>query len=268
MPIYPALALLLGSALDESAAGRLLDVGTRVAGSIYAAALATISVILYAVRGVPATGDISSALQQHPSAYTLSLGHMGDLTLRSFAYLRTPLLIAAVACAVGTVGALTFARRHAVLAMAVAMLIFFHASRAALVVFDPYLSSRVLAENLSTKPDGVIIIDGAYYPFSSLVYYSGHRALLLNGRFNNLEYGSYAPGAPSVFIDDAQFARLWSSPARYYLATDGTQLAKLKQLVGGANFHSIVESGGKTLLTNHPALASETSERENSLRTW
>ncbi len=266
MPMYPALALVLGSAMDESA-GRLLDPFTRVLGTIYAGALATICVILYAVRGVPATGDISSALQQHPSAYTLSLGHMGDLTLRSFAYLRTPLLIAAVACAVGAVGALTLARRYAILAMAVAMLIFFHASRAALVVFDPYLSSRVLAESLSTQPDGPIIVDGAYYPFSALVYYSGHSALLLNGRFNNLEYGSYAPGAPPVFINDGQFARLWLSPATYYFATDGTQLEKVKQLVGAASVHSIAESGGKTLLTNHLAPA-RTLSRENSLKLW
>jgi 4-amino-4-deoxy-L-arabinose transferase-like glycosyltransferase len=267
MPMYPALALVLGSAMDESAE-RLLDPFTRVLGSIYAGGLATICVILYAVRGIPAAGDISSALQQHPSAYTLSLGHMGDLTLRSFAYLRTPLLIAAVACAVGALGALALARRYAILAMAVAMLIFFHASRAALVVFDPYLSSRVLAESLSSQPDGPIIIDGAYYPFSALVYYSGHSALLLNGRFNNLEYGSYAPGAPRVFINDAQFARTWLSPATYYFATDGTQLGKLKQLVGSASFYSIAESGGKTLLTNHPAPAKTISERENSFNLW
>ncbi len=53
--------------------------------------------ILVAVRNVPTPGDISQALSRHPGAYTLSLGHMEDLTLESFAYLRLPLAIAAVA---------------------------------------------------------------------------------------------------------------------------------------------------------------------------
>ena len=46
----------------------------------------------FLVRGLPAPGDISSALSRNPGAYTLSLGHMEDLTLNSFAYLRSPLL--------------------------------------------------------------------------------------------------------------------------------------------------------------------------------
>ena len=37
--------------------------------------------------------------------YTLSLGHMADLTLRAFAYLRLPLAVAGVAFVVGAAGA-------------------------------------------------------------------------------------------------------------------------------------------------------------------
>ena len=86
MPIYPALALLLGCAMDSE--GKLITAGSRTIALISTAAAAVIAAILFAVRHVPATGDISSALQQHPESYTLSLGHMGDLTLQSFAYLR------------------------------------------------------------------------------------------------------------------------------------------------------------------------------------
>ena len=59
---------------------------------------------LDAVRGVPAPGDISQALSHNPRAYTLSLGHMEDLTLASFAYLRLPLAVAAVAFLIGAIG--------------------------------------------------------------------------------------------------------------------------------------------------------------------
>ena len=66
-------------------------------------ALAAIGAILWMVRGLPAPGDIATALTQNPDVYTLSLGHMTDLTLASFAYLRLPLVVAGVAFAVGAV---------------------------------------------------------------------------------------------------------------------------------------------------------------------
>lgn len=261
MPIYPALALLLGSGMAATAGEGWLTPANRILGGIYAAGLATIGVVLYAVKDLHVSGDISQALQQHPSAYTLSLGHMGDLTLRSFAYLRTPLALAALACAVGMLGAFFLRRRSAVLAIAAAMVIFFHASRKALVIFDPYLSSRPLAQSLLNLPQGHVILDGAYYGFSSLLFYSKQQALLLNGRFNNLEYGSYAPGAPEVFIDNAEFATRWSSSSRYYLATDGANLELLKKLAGSTGLHQIAKSGGKFLFTNQlPATGSPQTE--------
>jgi hypothetical protein len=212
-----------------------------------------ISVIFYNVRGVAAPGDISRALQQHPDAYTLSLGHMGDLTLQAFAYLRAPLVVAGVAFAVGAAGAFLLPGRQAFLALAAMMILFFHASRMALVVFDPYLASRPLAEALRRQPKGQLIIDGAYYPFSSVPYYADRTALLLNGRTTNLEYGSYAPGAPSVFIDEKRFVQLWSSPNCYYLVADSSRTETLHRLAGSDNLHPVVESGGKTLFVNHPS---------------
>jgi hypothetical protein len=98
------------------------------------------------------------------------------------------------------------------------------------------------------------------------LYYSGQNALLLNGRFNNLEYGSYAPGAPHVFIDDAEFHRLWSSPVRYYFATDGTQLDALRKNAPDDGFYEVASSGGKFLFTNHSTDAGRGSEKEISAR--
>jgi 4-amino-4-deoxy-L-arabinose transferase-like glycosyltransferase len=253
MPMYPALALLLGCAMDsENARGakltNLMTAGTRIVSVISAAAALIIIAILFAVRNVPAIGDISRVLQQHPESYTLSLGHMGDLTLQSFAYLRGPLVLAGVAFLVGAAGAWLKGRR-AFLALAVMMVLFLHASRMALVVFDPYLSSRPLAEALLHAPAGQLIVDGAYYPFSSVIFYSNKTALLLNGRVNNLEYGSYAPGAPHVFIQDAEFVEDWGK-MRCYLVADHSGVARLRALVGPDRFHPVAESGGKFLFTN------------------
>jgi 4-amino-4-deoxy-L-arabinose transferase-like glycosyltransferase len=248
MPIYPALALLLCCAMEME--GRWVTVATKMLALFAAGAALMIAAALFVVRHAPTPGDISSALKQHPEAYTLSLGHMGDLTVQSLAYLRAPLALAGAAFLVGAMGAWLLRGSRAFLALAAMMVLFFHASRMALVVFDPYLSSRPLAEWLLHAPEGRLIMDGAYYPYSSVFFYANRDALLLNGRINNLEYGSYAPGTPQVFMNDSQFTRLWSGPERCYLVTDGTQRERLKKLVRPGSLQQVAESGGKFVFTN------------------
>ncbi len=248
MPIYPALALLLGSALASE--HRWLRTGTKVLATVCSAATVAIAFVLFKVRGLAAPGDISRALERHPDVYTLSLGHMSDLTLGAFAYLRTPLMLAAFALAIGAAGGWMLKQRFALLSFAAMMVLFCHASRSALVVFDPYLSSRPLAEALQHAAPGQLIIDGEYYTYSSVFFYADRTALLLNGRRNNLEYGSYAPNAPRVFIDNTEFARLWSGASRLYLVTDKSRLQALGATVALEHLYPVAESGGKLLLTN------------------
>lgn len=248
MPIYPALALLLGSAMDQDSSWS--RIGTRVLGGVAALCAVVIGVLLFLVRGLPAPGDISRALQQHPEDYTLSLGHMGDLTIQSFAYLRAPLVLAGIAFAIGAAACWLMRSRRAYLAISVMMVLFFHAARMALVVFDPYLSSRPLAEALRNAPGGGLVLNGAYYSFSSVFFYANRDALLWNGRFNNLEYGSYSPGSPQVFIDDSDFIRLWNSGQRFFVLSDGDGITHLKQTAANSRLYLVAESGGKTLYSN------------------
>src|SRR5713226_5056510 len=154
MPCYPALALLLGSAM---AAGEdRLKIGTRMAALVATLAFLAIAAILWMVRGMAAPGDIANALNSNPDVYTLSLGHMLDLTLGSFAYLKVPLVLAGIAFAVGAIGGWR-SKGIALAAFAAMMVLFFHAARLAMVVFDPYLSSRPLAEALMQAAPGKLI---------------------------------------------------------------------------------------------------------------
>ncbi|MCC7497296.1 MAG: glycosyltransferase family 39 protein [Bryobacterales bacterium] len=248
MPCYPALAILLGCAI---ASGPGVRAGLRLAGTIAALAAVACGAIWFNVRNLPSPGDISTALTQHPEAYTLSLGHMGDLTLASFAYLRAPLLLAALAFTVGAAGSWLLRGSKALFSLAIMMVLFVHSARLAMVVFDPYLSSRPLAEALLRSPKGTLIVDDQYYTFSSVFFYANTRALLLNGRVNNLEYGSNAPDAPRVFLADGQFPALWNSTARYYLLVEKPSLGRIAGLVGRQALHVVAESGGKYLLVNH-----------------
>jgi Dolichyl-phosphate-mannose-protein mannosyltransferase len=250
MPCYPALALLLGSAM--AAGGSRIRWGTRALTIITAAAALAAIAILVAVRHVPTPGDITAALSPHPTAYKLSLGHMEDLTLDSFAYLRLPLALAAIAFLVGVAGTLRAGSRRAFFALAVMMVVFFQAARLAMVTFDPLLSSRPLAQAILDGPPGTIVVDSQYYTFSSIAFYTNRTELLLNGRWNNLEYGSYAPGSPRVFINDVEFKRLWLNPARYYLVTKLSALPRLSQLVGEERLNLVAMEGGKAVYTNYP----------------
>ena len=250
MPCYPAFALLLGSAM--AVGGSWVRGGTRVIAGISGLLALAMFALLFHVRGMATPGDISQALSSNPSAYTLSLGHMEDLTLNSFAYFRLPLLIAGVAFLVGALGTSLARGRRAFLAAALMMIIFFHAARLALVVFEPYLSSRPLADAFLQSPDGALIVDHHYYEFSSVFFYTNRTALLLNGRRQNLEYGSYAPGAPNVFIQDSDFAELWRRPERYYIFAGDQAIGRLEALAGPGGLVLVAESGGKSLFTNHP----------------
>lgn len=250
MPIYPALALLLANVLRMETG--LVTVGRRVLAGVAAAAFAAIVAILVRVRDLPTPGDISNALVlQATDAYTLSLGHMGDLTIEAFAYLRLPLVMAGVAFLIGAVGATMFRGVRLAMALSVMMMLFFHAARVALITFDPYLGSRALAEAYTAAPPGQLIVDNQYYTFSSVFFYGTNpKALLLNGRVNNLEYGSHAPGAPQVFIDNEQFAELWKSPARHYLVIEGPAIKNVQKWVGKPRMYLVKESGGKMLYSN------------------
>jgi 4-amino-4-deoxy-L-arabinose transferase-like glycosyltransferase len=250
MPIYPALALLIGSGIAMD--GKLIRRGTRLLTAIFTVAAVAAIAILLADRHIPTPGDISQALTSNPGAYKLSLGHMEDLTIKSFAYLRLPLGLAAVAFLIGAVGTLLRAGKRVYLTIAFAMVVFFHAARLAMVTFDPYLSSKPLIEALERSPRGELIIDHHYYWFSSVFFYTNRTALLLNGRFFNMVYGSYAPGAANVFIDDSQFQELWRRPERYYIFARDNQVDHLKSLVSQNELNPVLESGGKVLLTNHP----------------
>ena len=100
-------------------------------------------------------------------------------------------------------------------------------------------------------PPGRLVVDDQYYTFSSVFFYTNRRAYLLNGRVNNLDYGSYAPDAPQdVFIDDAQFQKLWESDARYYLVVEAPKLKRIETLVGKSRLHVQKFSGGKYLVSN------------------
>jgi hypothetical protein len=204
---------------------------------------------------VTPAADISQLLTQNPENYRLALGHMSDLTVDSFAALRIPAAAAAVSLSVGTVFAWLLRRRQRALAAslitALTTACFIWAAHLALDAFDPYLSSKSLAVAIRERlaPGDVVVINGEYQGGSSIGFYLPEKVLLLNGRMTGLEFGSYYPDAPPVFIDNAEIARLWQGPKRIFLFVhDDKYTDVVKHLPGDS--HRIAAAGGKAVYSN------------------
>jgi 4-amino-4-deoxy-L-arabinose transferase-like glycosyltransferase len=226
MPIYPAVAILIGSALAVSSKW------LRFASFAFISLAVIVILIFLKVWSLPAPGDIYQALAQHPALYTLSLGHMADLTLPAFAYLKLPLVLAGAAFFLGGLAALFLQRKAAYVAVALSLVLFFQAARLALIVFNPYLSSQAVAEKLNQLPKGIVIICGKYNPLSSLFFYSRDGAMQNENDLDILEYGSLAPGAPKITVSDQEMKQLWNGPERIYIVAKAPKLRHLEEVLG------------------------------------
>jgi len=148
---------------------------------------------------------------------------------------------------------LRFRGKHVASSVSLALMMaaFFFFARMSLATFEPYLSSRALAEAIDReyKPGDTIVINGEYEGGSSINFYTRKMVYILNGRSANLEYGSYFQDAPQIFMDDDAIAKLWGSPSRVFLFTDSSTFDEVTRAAGAPVYH-LAESGGKLVVTN------------------
>ncbi|HKV37643.1 MAG TPA: glycosyltransferase family 39 protein [Blastocatellia bacterium] len=273
LPAIPAFAILCGRVLSdlEGSAGRersgqspvrtffrrSVVVGQWSLAGVGVAALTGAIVILVATRGVVLHGDISTALARNPEDYALSLGHIFDLTPTSFAALRGPVLGAGIALFLGAILSLVAFRvgrvKGSALILAGMMAGMFCLTHESLKVFEPYLSSKALAERVlrTLKPGETIVVNGEYESGSTLNFYSHQPLYMLNHRSSNLWYGSYLPGAPMRFYTNETFRQAWGGD-RIYLDTDSSDVEAIRSLVAPGIAYKLYEGGGKVLLSNRP----------------
>jgi hypothetical protein len=215
-----------------------------------------VGLLLLLSSKAPAAGtDLADLLRmKSPEEYTLSFGHIFDLTPQALGAFRGPLLGVSLALLLGT-GMNWFLRRRGSpsrgnLALAAMMVVLFLCVHSALVIFSPILSSRQLALAIQKhyQPGDLIVIDGEYEQGSTLNFYLGVPVRILHERTANLYYGSLFPDAPQVFETQASFDVLWSGPARVFLWTDQPDPRELH----GAPRYVLARVGGKSILMNRP----------------
>ena len=258
---WPAVALLLGRGI-ASAEQELPRWMRRLQGGVAVVGVFTAGILAWLVwlsRNVQVHGDISDLLRvKELDYYTLAMANIFDLTTRAFAFLRVPSILAAILFSVGFTVVYLLRRRGwtvgANLALSLVLAGFFFVANMAFQVFEPHMSSKPLADDLRPylKKDDAVAIYGEYYGGCALGFYLHRQVYLYNGQIQGLEFGSYYPDAPKIFLDDQTFPALWNSSRRVFLfAPKGETQEALLRLPRNSSY-IVAESGGKVIFVNRP----------------
>ena len=180
----------LGAIEEAPEAGRWLNArskwltGAHVAfAAVGAAAAVALASGLWASRKLPFVPDIGTLLAHRGVGdYSLASSHFFDLTGPSFAALRLPAALAAVALLLGPLVAWLLRKRgHSLLnrlcPVAFTAAVFLIAAHIAFVRFEPMLSSRAIADttNHLAAPGDQLVLYGDQADGSSVIFYT-HRA--------------------------------------------------------------------------------------------
>jgi len=258
MPAYLPLLLLVAAAMareELSARGRWLAAITTVLVIVSVTISGLLIAGVWSSRHLPFVPDISTVLAKHNlSEDTLSMSHMLDLTGESFAALRLPAMLAAIAFLIGPAISLWLRvrRRHlaATLTIALTMGMFFVAAHLALDRFESYLSSKQLADGIAekVKPQDQVMIYGDQAFGSSLLFYLRRPIYLVNGRTTSMWFGSTYPDAPNIYLDDAGLLNTWESSTRVFLFVPPHEREKVDSLL--TQKFVVGESSGKIVYSN------------------
>jgi len=134
------------------------------------------------------------------------------------------------------------------------MSVLFYWAHSSMKVFEPYLSSKPVADDImkTLKLGERIVINGEYESGSTLNFYTHQPVYMLNHRTSNLWFGSYLPGAPFRFFDDESFREAWKENDRIYLDTDASEVDRMKELLSPLAVYEFSSRGNKVVLSNCP----------------
>src|SRR5207244_8250029 len=145
--------------------------------------------------------DISELLTKYPAEYTLSFGHLLDLTPQSLGAFRWPLFGFSFAFFIGTGLHWLLRRRgrlaHANIVLVLMMVAVLACVHSGYVTFSPTITSKPLALAIKQhyRPGDVVVLGGDYAAASSLNFYADAYLLLLQQPLARLWYGFNFPDA-------------------------------------------------------------------------
>jgi len=275
-PVWPPLFILIAGVMANTEERRTSTISTAwltnaqavfaVIGILVAAALGW---GLWDSRALPFVSDIGTLLAHRAVGnYTLSMSHFFDLTGPSFAALRLPAALAAVAFLVGPSIGWLLRRRNknisATISMAITSAVFLIAAHIAFARFSPMLSSKPMADTIIQRgsPSDTFIIMGEQSDASSVIFYThnffhGKPADVVlprcgqHGEGSTLLWGSCYTDAPDIFLSDAQLAQQWGTGNRKWLFAQDPNQLKAQRLLSG-RLYLVQTLADKDLWTDRP----------------
>src|ERR1700744_2241470 len=213
---------------------------------------------LWASRHLPYVSDIGTLLAHRGVGdYSLASSHFFDLTGPSFAALRLPAPLAAVALLVGPLVAWILRKRghsfESTVSVGFTAAVFLIAAHIAFVRFEPMLSSRAMADTINrlASPSDQLILYGDQADGSSVIFYTHRQALLVNGRSSSMIWGSCYPDAPHIFLEDSDLVSMWGNGPRKFLFVPGDHHDHVESLLNG-HLYKRQELSDRTLYTDRP----------------
>jgi 4-amino-4-deoxy-L-arabinose transferase-like glycosyltransferase len=280
-PVWPPLFILVAGVMADIEENRGANGGKPVLSTAWltsAQAMFTVIGVLAAValgwglwtsRNLPYVADIGTLLAHRAVGdYTLSMSHLFDLTGPSFAALRLPAMLAAVALLIGPAAGwiLRLRKKHIASTVSVALTftVFLIAAHIAFARFEPMLSSKQLADAIMEKGSSAdtFIIYGEQSSGSSVIFYTNwffhsRPALLVvprcgqHGEGSTLLWGSCYPDAPDIFLNDQQLVQVWGTGERKWLFAEDVNRDRVQQVLGG-RLYAVETIADKTLWTDRP----------------
>jgi len=217
----------------------------------------TLLMLLWQSRHLPFEPDIGNVLAAHDmDTDTLSTSHALDLSYASFAALRLPAALAAVAflIAPATSLVLRLRKRHyiATWTLGLGMAVFLIAAHIALGRFGPYLSSKELAHKIAAQahPEDRVMIYGDQAFGSSLLFYLRRPIQLVEGRTTSMWFGSTFPDAPHIYLSDSDLLRDWNASGRIFLFVPPHLKSRVDALLPDRVV--VAQVSGKYVYSNQP----------------
>jgi 4-amino-4-deoxy-L-arabinose transferase-like glycosyltransferase len=274
-PAYLPLLMLTAAALTQAeniyspehspdrSARRWITAAHAVFTILGVAIAITLVYGLWISRHEPFVPDIGDLLAHRGVGnYTLSMSALFDLTGPSFAALRLPAALAAIAFLFGPAAAwlLRTQRRHLASTTAIALTAaaFLIAAHIAFARFAPMLSSKPFTESIreleasqSISRQNKVLLYGDQAYGSSIPFYLGRDVALVDGRSTSMLFGSTFPDAPPVFLTPQDLLSIWGKGERKILFVPIDRRDEADRLLGN-NKVLLKESSGKALYTDRP----------------
>ena len=269
-PAYLPLLILIATSLthaedtytEDNSSRRWITFAHASFTTLGAAIALVLAYGLWTSRQEPFVPDIGDLLAHRGVGdYTLSMSALFDLTGPSFAALRLPATIAALAFLIGPAAAWFLRSKKYHLAstttIALTSATFLIAAHIAFARFAPMLSSKSFADTIqqleatrSISRDNEVLLYGDQAYGSSIPFYLGRDVFLVNGRTTSMLFGSTFPDAPPIFLTSEDLQRAWGQGNRKILFVPIEKRDEVDHLL--TNKILLKESSGKTLYTDRP----------------